>query len=88
MTRLGYVYGNLMVNVHLKNEKLRERGVRILQEAAGMQRDPAQELLKQAGDSLPVALVMQQARISRAAATRALKSAAGNVRAAIAKSRP
>ena len=31
MTRLGYVYGNLMVNVHMKNEKLVERGITILQ---------------------------------------------------------
>ena len=27
--KLGYIYGNLMVNVHLKNSKLRERGVGI-----------------------------------------------------------
>ena len=36
MTRLGYVYGNLMVNVHLKNEKLVERGIRILQQITGL----------------------------------------------------
>ena len=30
MTRLGYVYGNLMVNVHLKNAKLVERGIGIV----------------------------------------------------------
>ncbi len=29
MARLGYVYGNLMVNLHLKNSKLLERGIRI-----------------------------------------------------------
>src|SRR5207245_11058454 len=31
MTRLGWVYGNLMTNVHLKNTKLVERGIGILQ---------------------------------------------------------
>ncbi len=36
MARLGYVYGNLMVNLHLKNSKLLERGIRILQQATGM----------------------------------------------------
>ncbi|MGH9670056.1 MAG: N-acetylmuramic acid 6-phosphate etherase, partial [Terriglobales bacterium] len=36
MTRLGYVYGNLMVNVHRKNRKLRERGLSILERAAGI----------------------------------------------------
>ncbi len=30
MTRLGYVYDNLMVNVHMKNAKLVERGIRVL----------------------------------------------------------
>jgi len=32
MTRLGYVYENLMVNVHMQNSKLVERGIRILME--------------------------------------------------------
>src|SRR5205823_7930992 len=31
MTRLGYVYGNLMVHLRLKNSKLRERGIGIVQ---------------------------------------------------------
>src|SRR6201996_1784116 len=30
MTRLGYVYDNLMVNVHMQNTKLVERGISIL----------------------------------------------------------
>ena len=34
MTRLGYVYGNLMVNVTPRNSKLAARGVSILQQAA------------------------------------------------------
>ena len=38
MARLGYVYSNLMVNVHLKNSKLLERGIRILQQATGLNR--------------------------------------------------
>ena len=38
MARLGYVYGNLMVNLHLKNSKLMERGVRMLQLATGLDR--------------------------------------------------
>ena len=38
MTRLGYVYGNLMVNVTPRNSKLAARGVGILQQAAGVSR--------------------------------------------------
>jgi N-acetylmuramic acid 6-phosphate etherase len=82
MTRLGYVYGNLMVNVHLKNKKLVERGVGILQKAAGVSREEALAALKKAGNQVPVALVMLHAKVSRAQAERALKEAKGNVRRA------
>jgi N-acetylmuramic acid 6-phosphate etherase len=87
MTRLGYVYGNLMVNVHLKNEKLVERGVGILQRAAGVSRAAAQRALKSAGNSVPTALVMLQAGVGRVEANRALKAAGGHVRRAITAAR-
>ena len=83
MTRLGYIYGNLMVNVHVKNYKLRERGLTILQQAAGITRQAAEQALSAAGDDVPVALVMLQANVSRAQAARALKSTRGHVRQAI-----
>lgn len=86
MTRLGYVYGNLMVNVHLKNEKLVERGIMILQTATGVDRTIAENMLRTAG-SVPAALVMFHADVSRADAARALRSAKGNVRAAVAAAR-
>jgi len=38
MTRLGYVYENLMVNVHMQNSKLVERGIRILMSACNIDR--------------------------------------------------
>ncbi len=62
MTRLGYVYGNLMVNVHLKNEKLVERGITILQKATGVSQAKAEKMLRTAG-SVPVAIVMFQAEV-------------------------
>jgi N-acetylmuramic acid 6-phosphate etherase len=86
MTRLGYVYGNLMVNVHLKNEKLVERGITILQKATRVGRPAAEEMLRAAG-SVPAALVTFHAEVSRADAARALRAAKGNVRAAIAAAR-
>jgi N-acetylmuramic acid 6-phosphate etherase len=86
MTRLGYVYGNLMVNVHLKNEKLVERGITILQTATGVDRTVAENMLRTAG-SVPAALVMFHADVSRPDAARALRAAKGNVRAAIATAR-
>ncbi|MGH9509310.1 MAG: N-acetylmuramic acid 6-phosphate etherase [Terriglobales bacterium] len=85
MARLGYVYGNLMVNVHRKNRKLRERGLSILQQAARINRTKAERALRAAGGSVPVALVMLKAGVTRAAAERRLRSARGNVRKAIEK---
>jgi N-acetylmuramic acid 6-phosphate etherase len=83
MTRLGYVYGNLMVNLRLKNVKLAERGIVILEEAAGLKRAKARKLLVAARHSVPVALVMAKAAVDRAMATTALKQSAGHVRKAI-----
>jgi len=87
MTRLGYIYGNLMINVRMKNYKLAERAAGILQQAGGVERGVAEQALKAAGQSLPVALVMLKAKLGKSSAERALKSAHGNVRQAIAASR-
>ena len=43
--RLGYVYGNLMVNVQPKNRKLVDRARRIIAQAAGVSYERAGELL-------------------------------------------
>ena len=34
MARMGYIYSNLMVNLHLKNQKLLQRGIVILETLA------------------------------------------------------
>ena len=83
MARLGYVYGNLMVNVHTRNRKLVERGVAILQQAADVPRNSAQRALRVAGMSVPVALVMLKTGLGRAAAQRRLRQARGHVRRAL-----
>lgn len=83
MTRLGYVYGNLMVNLRLKNEKLSERGVTILQRAVDLDREAAREALQAAGNDVPIALVMLKAGVTRSQARRALTTTAGHVRKAI-----
>lgn len=83
MARLGYVFGNRMVNVHTKNEKLRERGLGILQDLAGVSRGQAEILLRQSRNSVAVALVALTAHASAAVAAKALQKAGGNVRRAI-----
>jgi len=87
ITRLGYVYGNLMVNVTPRNSKLAARGVSILQQAAGVNEEIARHTLRAAKNSVPVGLVMLQAQVDRKEAERALKSAGGHVRRAIAAAR-
>ena len=85
MARLGYVYGNLMVNVQRGNRKLRQRALSILERAARINRGKAERALRAAGGSVPAALVMLKAGLSRAAAERRMKRARGNVRKAIEK---
>jgi N-acetylmuramic acid 6-phosphate etherase len=84
MTRLGYVYGNLMVNVWTKNEKLIQRAVRIVEQATGADHETAARTLKAAGNRTPVAVVMLAAGVTRAKAVAALKKSKGYVRNAIA----
>ena len=83
MTRVGYVYENLMVNVHMQNSKLIERGIGILIRACGITRDRAVDVIKSAGRSVPVALVMLKAGVDKPEAVRRLARSDGNVRLAI-----
>ncbi|MGA9470998.1 MAG: N-acetylmuramic acid 6-phosphate etherase [Terriglobales bacterium] len=84
MSRLGYVYGSLMVNVVPKNEKLTQRAVAILEQASGVDSATARRALVASGQRTPVAVVMLIAGVTRARAVAALKKSSGNVRQAIA----
>ena len=60
MIKLGKTYGNLMVDVQPSNNKLRDRAMRIVQEATGMTHAEAQSLIEKCGDvktAIVVALV-------------------------------
>jgi N-acetylmuramic acid 6-phosphate etherase len=87
MTRLGYVYDNLMVNVHMKNAKLVERGIRVLMRVCNIDRDAAIRTIKSAGKSIPIAVVMLKANVDKMEAVRRLAKSDGNVRLAIDDSR-
>lgn len=54
--RLGYVRGNLMVNVQPKNSKLLDRSKRIIAEATGVSYDEAGSMLAKAGNNVRVAV--------------------------------
>ena len=87
MTRLGYVYDNLMVNVHMKNAKLVERGIRVLMKVCDIDRETAIRTIKSAGKSIPIAVVMLKANVDKMEAVRRLQKSDGNVRLAIDDSR-
>ena len=83
MARMGYVYGNLMVHLQLKNEKLIERGISIVRRVARVNRDVALATLEAADMKVSVALVMLRANVSKSEANRRLKRAQGSIRKAI-----
>jgi N-acetylmuramic acid 6-phosphate etherase len=83
--RLGYVYGNLMVNVQPKNHKLVERARRIIAQAAGVSYQRAAELLDASGRNVRTAVVMARTGVERAEAERRLAAVGGRIALAIAK---
>lgn len=82
MIRLGYVYGNLMVNVQPSNGKLEDRARRIIAQIAGVSYDEAARLLTESG-SVRTAIVMQQRHLNREEAEKKLAEAGGRLRTAL-----
>lgn len=82
MIRMGYVYGNLMVNVQPTNEKLTDRATRIVSGLTGVSYDEASELLDRAG-SVRTAVVMHERKLPRTAAEERLAAAKGRLRVAL-----
>jgi len=54
--RLGYVRGNLMINVQPKNSKLLDRSKRIIAQATGVSYDEAGTMLAKAGNNVRAAI--------------------------------
>jgi N-acetylmuramic acid 6-phosphate etherase len=81
--RLGYVYGNLMVNVQPKNSKLIDRARRIIAHATGSTDERAGELLAAGGNSVRTAIVMGKLGLSREQADARLAKAGGRISEAL-----
>ncbi len=82
MIRLGYVYGNLMVNVQPTNEKLTDRARRIISAITGVSYDEASRLLDEAG-TVRTAVLMHKRKLSRSEAEKELRAAKGRLRIAL-----
>jgi len=83
MIRLGRVYNNWMLDLSMTNQKLRTRGLRILEQATGASATKAKRALAQSG-SLRVALVMLRTGMSATEARRWLQRNGRNLWQALA----
>jgi N-acetylmuramic acid 6-phosphate etherase len=83
MVRLGKTYGNLMVDVRVTNEKLRDRATRIVEQAAGASREDAAAALDAAGEDAKVAIAMLRAGVDAERARGLLDASAGHLRRAL-----
>ena len=80
MIRLGKTYGNLMVDLRATNNKLKDRSRRIGMEVCGVDAAEAERLLKLAGKSVKLAIVMQKKGVSRETAEQLLNENGGVIR--------
>ncbi|MCY4586323.1 MAG: N-acetylmuramic acid 6-phosphate etherase [Bryobacterales bacterium] len=87
MVRMGYVLGNLMVKVQPTNEKLIERGRRIVSEAANCGLDEAATALETAGNDVRVAILIMKYGFDATEAQRHLADAGDSLWQAL-ESRP
>jgi N-acetylmuramic acid 6-phosphate etherase len=83
MVRLGHVYENLMIDLMLTNQKLRDRSLRILAEASGKNVSAAEHALRQSGHRPRVALLMLKLGVDAEKARARLALAKGNLRKAL-----
>jgi N-acetylmuramic acid 6-phosphate etherase len=83
MILTGKTYGNLMVDVQIKSDKLRDRARRIVQMVTGVEGDEIDKLLKKANWNVKAAIDMQKTGLSHAKALARLRKAKDQVREAI-----
>lgn len=79
MVLMGKVHGNLMVDLQVTCRKLQDRGERILMTTAGLEREPARELLGEAGGHVKTAIVMARLGVAAEEARGLLDESGGRV---------
>lgn len=83
MIKMGKVYGNLMVDLQVVNEKLRDRGTRIIRDLTGLGYNESKKYLKAANGSVKSALVMVKKNCSLSDAKLLIEKNQGNLRSII-----
>src|ERR1700682_3391823 len=80
MVRIGKTYGNLMVDVQMGSEKLRDRARRIITIVTGLEYEDANKLLVQAHWNVKAAIVMKKTGLAYPKAVARLRKAHDVVR--------
>ena len=83
MIRLGKVYGNLMVDVKVSNQKLAERACRLVMRLTDVYEEQARELLASANGEVKSAIVMARLDVKHEEARQLLAQAKGKLREVI-----
>ena len=83
MVRMGKVYENMMIDLQLTNQKLKERARRIVMTITDIKYDGAGEFLERADGQVKTALVMIKGNVSKSEARKRLERSGGFVRSAI-----
>ena len=82
-TKLGKVYGNMMVDLNASNNKLLDRAIRIVSSVCEIKREDAASLLEQAKGDVKAAIVMHNCQTDLKSACQKLSDAGGNLRNAL-----
>lgn len=80
MIKMGKVYGNLMVDLTVVNDKLRDRGTRIIKKLTSLDYEKAGKVLQKSEGSVKTALVMVKKSCSFTEAVELLNKFEGNLR--------
>ncbi len=83
MIKIGYVYGNYMVNLRPTNEKLIERAITMVANLTKLEKEKAKKLFHDADSNIAVAMVMHKTGKDKNAAIDVLKKADNHIKTAI-----
>jgi N-acetylmuramic acid 6-phosphate etherase len=83
MIRMGYILGNLMVNLQIKNAKLADRARRIVEATTGCGGEQAELAIEASGGQVRLAILMKKLQLDQAEAESRLNECGDNLRKAL-----
>ncbi|MCY7792150.1 N-acetylmuramic acid 6-phosphate etherase [Bacillus haynesii] len=83
MINMGKVYENLMVDVKVSNNKLKERAIRIIQTVTGVPKEMAAQALEKSNNQVKTAIIMLKINKDAAAAEKLLEKSEGDIEKAL-----